>query len=111
MQPWIKELKQRFPDLFRNEDMYYSCCEGWKDLIIPICEDLQKRFPEVWVFQFKEKFGRLRFYVTGDVDLALDSLISDMELKSATTCEYCGKPGKIQHGGWMRTLCDECNKK
>ena len=64
--------------------------------------------PDTYIFQIKEKFGGLRFYVDGTTEL-LD-FIDEMEAKSLTICEKCGKPGKPREGGWILTLCDECNK-
>jgi len=57
--------------------------------------------------QVKEKFGTLRFYMTSGTE-EMYNLIHEAEEKSGTICEDCGKPGKIRHGGWIRTLCDEC---
>jgi len=58
--------------------------------------------------QVKEKFGTLRFYMSGETD-EMYKLISDAEDASAKTCEYCGKPGTLHTKGWWSTLCDECN--
>jgi len=59
--------------------------------------------------QVKEKFGTLRFYGNNFTD-EMDKLVDAAERKSAKTCEYCGKPGKQRNGGWVRTLCNTCNK-
>jgi hypothetical protein len=53
----------------------------------------------------KEKWGGLRFYVSGTTEL-LD-FISEMEARSLDICEVCGQPGKPRKGSWIRTLCDE----
>ena len=36
--------------------------------------------------------------------------IDEAEIKSAKTCEICGKPGTQTKNGWIKTLCDECKK-
>jgi hypothetical protein len=72
------------------------------------CE--QYRHPHPRASQIKEKFGGLRFYMTHATDKMYD-LINEAERKSYTTCEVCGAPGEERGGGWIRTLCDECNKK
>lgn len=59
--------------------------------------------------QVKEKYGTLRYY-TNTFDDEADGHIRDAEKKSEKTCESCGKPGKPRGGGWIRTLCEECNK-
>lgn len=60
--------------------------------------------------QVKEKFGGLRFYANNCDDRA-SSLISFAELMSETTCEVCGRRGKITGPGWLRCLCKEHRKK
>lgn len=58
--------------------------------------------------QVKEKFGSLRFYMTGETE-EMSELISDAEDKSYKTCENCGKPSVEQtEGSWVYTLCQEC---
>lgn len=60
--------------------------------------------------QIKEKFGTLRFYMSSGTE-EMWKLIHEAEEKSAHTCEDCGAPGKERNDGWIRTLCDECEKK
>jgi hypothetical protein len=80
-----------------------SCVgSGWASLIDAIYD----RLPEdAHVLQVKEKWGGLRFYVSGTTEL-LD-FIDEMEARSLRICEVCGQPGKTREGGWVRTLCDE----
>ena len=61
---------------------------------------------QVTVTQVKEKFGTLRFYYSGG-DEYIDGLVSMAESMSACTCEECGKPGRTNNNGWLRTLCEE----
>jgi hypothetical protein len=56
--------------------------------------------------QVKEKFGTLRFYVSGATDRHYN-YIEFAELMSSRTCEECGEPGQTYHMGWHRTLCDK----
>lgn len=62
--------------------------------------------PRVVVDQVKEKFGGLRFYYHGGDDF-VDGMVRMAESWAAQTCETCGDPGTIRHGGWVRTLCDK----
>lgn len=55
--------------------------------------------------QVKEKFGGLRFYYSGGDD-EVSGMVRMAESWAAVTCEECGAPGSIRHGGWIRTLCD-----
>lgn len=104
-----------------------ACDKGW----YPIIEELLQKISEidtdkkVRIFQIKEKFGTLRFY-TSDSPLRIDflgavncltfglvlsemeKLIRDTEIRSAVTCEICGKNGRLRNkSGWVKTLCDE----
>jgi len=79
---------------------------GWAGLIAEIYAALPE---DAFVAQVKEKFGGLRFYI-GAGTAELHDLIEDVEARSYTVCESCGKPGKPREGGWILTLCDECNE-
>ncbi|MEE9401010.1 MAG: hypothetical protein V3V32_03225 [Dehalococcoidia bacterium] len=64
------------------------------------------------VMQVKEKYGGLRFYVSGTEVEYLD-LIQELEASSRTICESCGKAGfnGTEGGnphGWYKTACLEC---
>lgn len=74
-----------------------------KKLVITNC------YTGLAVQQVKEKFGTLRYYCNGSDNV--DRLINLAEILSAMTCENCGKYGKIRQGGWIRTLCDDCDRK
>jgi len=40
----------------------------------------------------------------------INDTISKAEAKSYTICESCGCPGNRRPGGWVRTLCDNCDE-
>lgn len=62
------------------------------------------------VSEVKEKFGTLRF-CCGATE-TIHKYIRLAERLSAVTCEDCGEPGsRIEHRGWISTLCDSCRKK
>lgn len=71
-------------------------------------------FSEFSVAQIKEKFGTLRIYC-GALDAGIADhvykIIDEAESESERTCELCGNPGKARGGGWIKTLCDNCNKR
>jgi len=73
------------------------------------CECKEFKKTHASASQVKEKFGTLRFYMDGATDEMYDA-INEAERLSATTCESCGLPGKVIGGGWIRVLCDKCNK-
>ncbi len=106
---------------------------GWKKLVDPL-EEVCK-LTNTKILQVKEKFGGLRFYVSGAPEWLYD-LIHVAEWASIKTCEDCGVyDGK--HKGlfvtpepsdgsdrfhkvtcaatestyWIRTLCTDCRAK
>lgn len=56
--------------------------------------------------QIKEKFGTLRFYITGGDDY-IHGAINLADHLSETICEECGNVGQRRNGSWIRTLCDD----
>lgn len=60
------------------------------------------------VQQIKEKFGTLRLYCD-NVDERTEGIIEMAEAMSAKICEVCGSNGERRKGGWIRTLCSNCN--
>ena len=59
--------------------------------------------------QIKEKFGSLRFYVSG-ASPEINNYIEFAEAMSSRTCEVCGAPGEKRSGSWVKTLCDKHHK-
>lgn len=59
------------------------------------------------VFQIKEKYGTLRFYVSA-ADDTIFQWIREAEAKSASVCEFCGADGKLCGSSWLHTLCEPC---
>lgn len=65
----------------------------------------------------KEKFGTLRYDVIVET-IADDfpcsivwTLTEDAESQSGLYCEECGAFGERREGGWIKTLCDACDRK
>lgn len=105
---------------FFPENFYFECAKGWYPLIDELCKKLDKLILEkhldliqegdykFQVLQVKEKFGELRFYVSGGFD-DIEDLIDEYVKKSARTCELCGKPSEIRYShGWLFNRCKEC---
>lgn len=94
-----------------------ECGDGWKDIITSTNAILEIIDPNYEIFQIKEKFGALRYYVTWSQELPSFKrelgydVINKAEHLSEITCEYCGAPGKGREGNWLKTLCDSCNNK
>lgn len=83
--------------------------KGWHPLVTELIEDCFKLGWDGQLCQIKEKFGGLRFYV-GPASSEVHDRISQAEAEADRTCENCGQPGEARGGGWIKTLCDDCNK-
>jgi hypothetical protein len=61
--------------------------------------------PQVVALQVKEKYGALRFYISGGDDY-VEGVVSLAESLSEDTCEICGSPGERNDAGWIMTRCE-----
>ncbi len=120
------ELYTKFPKIFRQKDCSIQescmpwgmeCGDGWHGLILDLCVriqahlDLHPEVQQVEAEQVKEKFGGLRFYVSGG-DEVTDKMITKAEEDSYTICESCGSTvGVHQTESWIKTLCSKCDTK
>lgn len=114
-------LCANYPKIFaqrhvKSSTMHYGfCCgDGWFNLIDGLCTSLQyltdeRGAPQPEAVQIKEKFGRLRFYITcGESKMTegQSSVIDLAGILSARTCEECGCPGRIvANAGWWAVRC------
>lgn len=127
-------LRSKYPKIFaRSEyekepiDLWgLECGDGWFNLIDSLCNKIQKHVDrraaniqdateleniQVVAQQVKEKFGGLRFYVSGGDDIT-DALISFAETMSFKICETCGNSATQKNvGTWIHTSCDPCFEK
>jgi hypothetical protein len=102
----INYIKQSNP-----YDYGFDINDGWYKLVYELIlkiriNDEAKGKWVTKVTQCKEKFGGLRFYVTGTSDKNWD-LIREAENKSYGVCEVTGSEVEvgIWNGGWIITLC------
>lgn len=56
--------------------------------------------------QVKEKFGTLRFYMSGEND-AISAAIRRAEERSRVECEDCGAAGEVRGHGWLYCSCEK----
>ena len=89
----------------------FAVGDGWYKLIYELVHeirinDLKKGDWITKATQVKEKFGGLRFYVTGTSDKNW-ALIRNAEQKSYAVCEETGSEVEvgIWNNGWVRTMC------
>jgi hypothetical protein len=89
----------------------FAIGDGWYKIVYELVSDIRVNDLKKgdWITkatQVKEKFGGLRFYVTGTSDKNW-TLIRNAEIKSFATCEETGSEvevGTWRHG-WMQTIC------
>ena len=94
----------------RNKDMKETCMcwgfevgDGWFNIVNQLMGNIQHHLdwknrkeevvPQVTLDQVKEKFGSLRFYITGGDDY-IRGMVTMAETMSGVTCEVCGNIGE-----------------
>ena len=104
-----QKLLDKYPKLFSNQHFWgFECGDGWYDILDHLCGALLTYTygdEEIYVDQIKEKFGRLRFYLSKEDDV-MHGMVSMAEHMSGQICETCGNRGETRGGSWMVTLCD-----
>ena len=92
----------------------FECGDGWFRLIDQLSSDITAidnlDGTTTIAVQVKEKYGGLRFYVSGGTEAIFEAIDKAEEL-SLKTCEVCGEPGHQQGTGWIYTMCDKCWEK
>ena len=69
--------------------------------------DVPEACTQVIATQVKEKFGTLRFYVSGGDEYTY-GVIRMAEAMSSRMCEQCGSPAETGGSGWIHTTCQPC---
>lgn len=115
----VDRISKEFPVLFRKKKEL-EIGIGWYQLVYDLAagitlEAQKARIPTnseeyPWVMQVKEKFGALRFYMSGAND-EMRALINAAETQSYTICEQCGEPGELRRESWHHVACDACEEK
>jgi hypothetical protein len=104
-----QKLLDKYPKLFSNQQFWgFECGDGWYDILDHLCGAISQYTydaDEVYVDQIKEKFGRLRFYLSKE-DNVIHGMVTLAEYMSGHTCEMCGERGQLRTGSWLVTLCD-----
>ena len=108
----IEELKEKIvPDYWKSIDVD----EGWYQLVVDCDKELTGVDPKHQIYQVKEKFGGLRYYVKpSNLDdkhtlIRIGDIIRKYEDTAWKTCSATGKPGVLMKsiGGWLKTLNPE----
>ena len=110
--PSIETSKYIWQELIRKQ----AIGVGWHELIIYLMQEIEKAYEknnlsilEFRIDEIKEKYGILRISAYSSL-MEVHKIIMETENKSESTCEKCGKKGKIRiNRHWILTLCDSCN--
>ena len=110
MNPYLTQiLLDKYPKLFSNGQFWgFECGDGWYDILDNLCGAIKEHTydgDDLYVDQIKEKFGRLRFYLSKEDDV-IHGMVTLAEYMSGQICETCGNRGETRGGSWMVTLCD-----
>ena len=112
LQLQIEELKKKIvPEYWKSIDVD----EGWYQLIVDCDKELTGVDPNYQIYQVKEKFGGLRYYIKpSNLDdkhtlMRIGDIISKYEDIAWKTCSATGKLGVLMKsiGGWRKTLNPE----
>jgi hypothetical protein len=104
-----KHLMNTYKDILQINEIETG--DGWFFIINELLKNI-KRYTKkkTVVVQIKEKFGKLRVYLSYQ-DEYLSGVINMAESMSGITCEECGKSNELvclNSTGWLRTLCPCC---
>jgi hypothetical protein len=110
MNPYLTQiLLDKYPKLFSNQHFWgFECGDGWYDILDHLCGAIKEHTydgDDLYVDQVKEKFGRLRFYLSREDDV-IHGMVTLAEYMSGQICETCGERGQLRTGSWLVTLCD-----
>ena len=91
--------------LMDRKDILEMVGAGWDVLLNPLITMCIEE--NITIEQVKEKFGGLRFYVSGG-DEKLHDAIGLVEEQSFHVCELCGAGGRVVklNSGWLQTRCN-----
>lgn len=104
---WREEIETRLVPEMREWGL--EIWDGWKDLVCDLIDRIEAEGTPCVLFQVKEKFGGLRFYMADHSSAPIHTWISEAGERSFSICEKCGKQGSMRSNkGWYKTLCMPC---
>ena len=108
---WTAALLLRYP-LARS--VGFECFKGWRPILGRLLERLEGAIAQqpveaqsdFRIVQIKQKFGRLRVYLSKEATPEMRAAIDEAEEESTTTCEVCSAPGRlVDRSGWTSVKC------
>lgn len=104
LRAWWESLGLKWPD------SGVSIQRGWFPIITALVAELRSLGWDGTVYQVKQKFGYLRFWIGNHTDAMLAAIFRAEE-RTATTCEECGQPGRVSFRGSYRfVVCARCEE-
>lgn len=98
-------VKNSFGKDWPLADMQKCVGDGWGHLVERLYSLCEQHGVDVW--QVKEKYGELRFYV-GSAPNVVHDAIEKAEDASTKICDVCGESGRqISKHGWIVTRCEK----
>ncbi len=102
-----KNIKSGFNNVPFNDRNYFDIGNGWLGLIKILIQEIIELGWDKMLFQCKQKFGGLRFYISGAAE-EVHNKISQYQKLSFEICQVCGNSGLIRGDSyWIKTLCDD----
>ena len=131
---WYTELEQKYIELFEVNPVNgmpvrgIECGKGWAKHVGSFLESLlwhtnhnkiEDKKNIIKIFQIKEKFGRVRVYLTcpEHINDMIQTALGYLEGQCSLTCEDCGRIGNPDGSeltpteGWITYVCEECKHK
>jgi hypothetical protein len=108
---WTATLVLRYP-LARS--VGFECFKGWRPILGRLLERLEAAIAQqpveaqsdFRIVQIKQKFGRLRVYLSKTATPEMRAAIDEAEEDSIATCEVCSAPGQLaDRNGWTSAKC------
>jgi hypothetical protein len=113
---WRREIEELYGG-WLDLDYGFRVGDGWSGIVRGLLDRIAEftggpeAFPQIHIFEIKEKYGELRIYmsdVEGEHAEAVGIAVARAVGLSRITCETCGRPGRlIQSGGWWHVACHE----
>jgi len=112
---WRTEIASAHPRLFQPAKALPDCREGWRHLINDACTKIESALnwnagDTITLVKIMQRAGLLHILWEGVLSAyaraRVETILEWTYIKSASTCEFCGRHGHLYScGGWLVTAC------
>lgn len=116
---WQAEIYARHQHWIAGKAIHMAVGDGWSDVIGRLFNRIEKALAgepvatKVALIDVKEKYGSLAVSILAPVgpetEAAIDHAILLAEMRSESTCDECGEPGRLRStmgmSGWLAVKC------